>query len=164
MLFLIRSVLNEHMHEISKVDLECRESLYFTLFFFFFFFFFLFFFFFNPIFIKLADNQQMYKMSSNLSQVGFFSWELLYLECQNQCCLINNFLYFYPIFTKLANKQHMQNISEDFEFGPDRIIHFKVNRTWMLKWFFFFLINNFFSYSSDIHKTYAKSLHALNFR
>ena len=35
-------------------------------------------------------------------------------------------LFFYPNFIKLANNQHKNKISDEFEFGTDRIFHFRI--------------------------------------
>ena len=86
----------------------------------------------NSVFIKLTDNEDRYKISD--VQISVVSdeqiLELRALERWRKWCLQLFSVIFDWIFVKLAVNEDRHKSSNEFEFGPDRIIHFGVIRAW----------------------------------
>ena len=74
-------------------------------------------------------------ISLNFGQVRLLTSVLLALECRKlaptylewwKCCPIDSDLIFYRIFLILEGNKGSHKISEEFEFQPDKTIHFGV--------------------------------------
>ena len=50
-------------------------------------------------------------------------------------CPIDNYFILGRSFVKLAGNEDIYNISDKYDFGPDRTIHFGVTRPWATKIF-----------------------------
>ena len=72
-------------------------------------------------------------MSSSFGQIPLLTWELAALErLKNRCC------YFFSvaidkIHFKFVGNEDIHNISDEFEFRPDRTTDYGVNCPWMSK-------------------------------
>ena len=69
-------------------------------------------------------------MSSNFGRIWRVILELRALEWWKKICLQLFSVTFDWIFVKLAGNEDKHKSSNEFEFGPDRIIHFGVIRPW----------------------------------
>ena len=78
------------------------------------------------------------RMSSNFGQIGplptelgpLSVWKISHRLIMEKWCLQASSFIFNRISVKLAGNQDRHNISDEFEFGPDRISHFGVTCPW----------------------------------
>ena len=91
----------------------------------------------NSVFIKLTGNEESIKSrtSSNFDHIWPVILELRALERWKKLCLQLFLVTFDWIFIKLAGNKDSHKSLNEFEFGPDRIIHFGVIRPWARKIF-----------------------------
>ena len=72
-------------------------------------------------------------MSSSFGQIPLLTWELAALErLKNQCCYLFS-VAIDKIHFKFVGNEDIHNISDKFEFRPDRTTDYGVNCPWTSK-------------------------------
>ena len=89
----------------------------------------------SPSCLSYYEGQAYSQTSSNFGRIWPVILELGALEQWKKWCLWLFSVTFDWIFVKLAGNEDRHKSSNEFEFGPDRIIHFGIIRPWAWKFF-----------------------------